>query len=49
MLSSKETARELLGLEKVNLVEHVAISVASPETIRSWSRGEVKTSEGNEL
>ncbi|HNQ89326.1 MAG TPA: DNA-directed RNA polymerase subunit beta' [Verrucomicrobiota bacterium] len=45
MLSSKETARELLGLEKVNLVEHVAISVASPETIRSWSKGEVKNPE----
>ena len=41
-----ENARELLGLQdKVNLVDHVAISVASPETIRSWSKGEVKNPE----
>jgi DNA-directed RNA polymerase subunit beta' len=45
MISTKETARELLGLDKVNLVEYVAISVASPETIRSWSKGEVKNPE----
>jgi len=45
MLSSKDTARELLGLDKVNLVDHVAIQVASPETIRSWSKGEVKNPE----
>jgi DNA-directed RNA polymerase subunit beta' len=45
MLSSKDAARELLGLDKVNLVDHVAISVASPEIIRSWSKGEVKNPE----
>ena len=45
MISSKENARELLGLEKVNQVEYVAISVASPEAIRSWSKGEVKNPE----
>ncbi len=45
MISSKETARELLGLDKVNQVDHVAISVASPEIIRSWSKGEVKNPE----
>ncbi len=45
MISSKESARELLGLEKVNQVEYVAISVASPESIRSWSKGEVKNPE----
>ncbi len=45
MLSTKESARELLGLEKVNLVDYVAISVASPETVRSWSKGEVKNPE----
>ena len=45
MISSKESTRELLGLEKVNQVEHVAISVASPEAIRSWSKGEVKNPE----
>src|SRR5512147_3081760 len=45
MISSKESARELLGLEKVNQVDYVGITVASPETIRSWSRGEVKNPE----
>ena len=31
MISSKESTRELLGLDKVNQVDHVAIAVASPE------------------
>jgi DNA-directed RNA polymerase subunit beta' len=44
-MNTKETARELLGLEKVNQVEYVAISVASPEAIRAWSKGEVKNPE----
>jgi len=43
--SSKESARELLGLDKVNQVDYVAITVASPEAIRSWSKGEVKNPE----
>jgi len=42
---TKESTRELLGLDKVNQVEYVAISVASPEAIRSWSKGEVKNPE----
>ncbi|MBX3731736.1 MAG: DNA-directed RNA polymerase subunit beta' [Verrucomicrobiae bacterium] len=45
MMSSRETARELMGLDKVNQVDHVAIQVASPEMIRSWSKGEVKNPE----
>src|SRR5262245_23940018 len=45
MISTKESTRELLGLDKVNQVEYVAISVASPESIRSWSKGEVKNPE----
>src|SRR5213594_1218436 len=45
MISTKESARELLGLDTVNLVDHVAIAVASPEAIRSWSKGEVKNPE----
>jgi DNA-directed RNA polymerase subunit beta' len=45
MISTKESARELLGLEKVNQVEYVAIQVASPDVIRSWSKGEVKNPE----
>ncbi len=44
-MNTKETARELLGLDKVNQVEHVAISVASPENVRAWSKGEVKNPE----
>ena len=45
MIGSKESARELLGLDKVNIVDHVANQVASPESIRSWSKGEVKNPE----
>ena len=45
MISTKETQRELLGLDKVNFVESVAISVAAPDSIRSWSKGEVKNPE----
>jgi DNA-directed RNA polymerase subunit beta' len=45
MISTKESARELLGLDKVNQVDYVAISIASPEAIRSWSKGEVKNPE----
>src|SRR6202162_1558926 len=45
MTSSKENAREILGLDKVNQVDYVGITLASPETIRSWSKGEVKNPE----
>ena len=45
MISSKESTRELLGLDKVNQVDYVGISVASPDAIRSWSKGEVKNPE----
>ncbi|MDB6052645.1 MAG: rpoC, partial [Verrucomicrobiales bacterium] len=45
MINTKESARELLGLDKVNQVEYVAIQVASPEAIRAWSKGEVKNPE----
>ena len=45
MTSSKESARELLGLEKVNQVDYIGITVASPDAIRSWSKGEVKNPE----
>ena len=45
MSSAKENARELLGLEKVNQVDYVGITVASPDAIRSWSKGEVKNPE----
>ncbi len=42
---TKESTRELLGLDKVNQVDYVAISIASPESVRSWSKGEVKNPE----
>ncbi len=44
-MSNRTSARELLGLEKVNFVDYVGISVASPESIRRWSKGEVKNPE----
>ena len=45
MITTKESTRELLGLDKVNQVDNIAISVASPDSIRSWSKGEVKNPE----
>src|SRR6201991_396306 len=45
MTTSKENARGLLGLDKANQVDYVAISVASPDSIRAWSQGEVKNPE----
>ncbi|MBI3191956.1 MAG: DNA-directed RNA polymerase subunit beta', partial [Pedosphaera parvula] len=45
MMNTKESARELLGLDKVNLVDYIGITVAFPESIRAWSKGEVKNPE----
>lgn len=45
MISTKENARELLGLDKVNQVDYIGITVAAPDAIRSWSKGEVKNPE----
>jgi len=42
---STEETRQVLGLEKEDNFDNVTISVASPDTIRSWSRGEVKNPE----
>jgi len=42
---STEEARQVLGLEREDNFDRVSISVASPDTIRSWSRGEVKNPE----
>ncbi|MEZ5276705.1 MAG: DNA-directed RNA polymerase subunit beta' [Opitutaceae bacterium] len=44
-MSHTEEARQVLGLEKEGNFDNVTISVASPDTIRSWSRGEVKNPE----
>ena len=35
----------MLGLDKVNQVDYVGITLASPDAIRSWSKGEVKNPE----
>ncbi len=45
MMTTKESQRELLGLDKVNQVDYVSISIAAPDSIRSWSKGEVKNPE----
>jgi DNA-directed RNA polymerase subunit beta' len=45
MSKETQTAREILGAEKAVGFDQVAISVAAPETIASWSRGEVKNPE----
>ncbi|MCC5806191.1 MAG: DNA-directed RNA polymerase subunit beta' [Opitutales bacterium] len=37
--------RDILGFEKDQSFDKVSITVASPDTIRSWSRGEVKNPE----
>jgi len=45
-LSSETHLDEIFGLErKSDSFDHVRITVANPETIRSWSRGEVKNPE----
>ena len=41
---STEEARQVMGLEQPQF-DAVSITVASPDTIRSWSRGEVKNPE----
>jgi len=38
-------AREVMGLTEFERFDSVQITLASPETIRSWSRGEVKNPE----
>ncbi|HKJ91188.1 MAG TPA: DNA-directed RNA polymerase subunit beta', partial [Oceanipulchritudo sp.] len=38
-------ARELLGFDKDKSFDQVSITIASPDAIRSWSRGEVKNPE----
>ena len=45
MSSNTAEMREALGLDKDQSFDTVSISVASPDTIRSWSRGEVKNPE----
>ena len=42
---SSQEAQETLGIERESNFDCVTINVASPETVRSWSRGEVKNPE----
>ncbi|MEM8867473.1 MAG: DNA-directed RNA polymerase subunit beta' [Verrucomicrobiota bacterium] len=42
---STEVARDVLGYEATKSFDRVGITVASPEAIREWSRGEVKNPE----
>lgn len=42
---STEQAREFLGFNKPSTFDSVKITLASPDTIRSWSRGEVEDPE----
>ena len=42
---STEVARDVLGYEATKSFDQVGITVASPEAIRKWSRGEVKNPE----
>ena len=41
---AREEVRSVLGSDE-NQFDNVSITVASPETIRSWSKGEVKNPE----
>jgi DNA-directed RNA polymerase subunit beta-beta' len=43
MMNTKESTRELLGLDKVNQVEYVAISVASPNRFARGPRAKSRT------
>tara|TARA_B100001123_G_scaffold389325_1_gene466001 strand:+ start:12915 stop:17027 length:4113 start_codon:yes stop_codon:yes gene_type:complete len=42
---STQEAREVLGFDRESSFDSVKITLASPDTIRSWSRGEVKSPE----
>ncbi|MDE6576490.1 MAG: DNA-directed RNA polymerase subunit beta', partial [Opitutales bacterium] len=42
---NSQNAKEILGLNQGSNYNQVSIAVASPEVIRSWSRGEVKNPE----
>src|SRR5881409_3234908 len=42
---AEQTFRELIGEERAVGFDQVGISVASPDTIRAWSKGEVKNPE----
>ncbi|QSR84612.1 DNA-directed RNA polymerase subunit beta' [Methylacidimicrobium sp. B4] len=45
MVTESMTAREILGLERSSDFSEACITIASPETVESWSKGEVKNPE----
>src|SRR6201996_7597029 len=45
MITTKDSARDILGLGNTVGFDQVGITVASPDTISAWSRGEVKNPE----
>ena len=44
-MSSNTSAASILGEERDTGFDYASITLASPETIRSWSHGEVKNPE----
>ena len=42
MNTHSAVVREILGMDASDTFSCVTIGIAAPETIRSWSRGEVK-------
>ncbi|MDR3117555.1 MAG: DNA-directed RNA polymerase subunit beta' [Puniceicoccales bacterium] len=42
---SEQEAKEVLGIDSERIFDSVGLSIASPDTIRSWSRGEIKNPE----
>ena len=45
MIDNTNAYREMLAKEQTNHFDAISINVASPDTIRSWSHGEVKNPE----
>jgi DNA-directed RNA polymerase subunit beta' len=41
----EQEAKEILGFDQERTFDSVSLSIASPDTIRSWSRGEIKNPE----
>ena len=44
-MTMEEQVSSLFGIETENIFDRISIRIASPETIMSWSRGEVRTPE----
>lgn len=42
---NEQEAKEILGFDQEHAFDRVTLSIASPDTIRSWSHGEVKNPE----